>query len=108
MKKIDKEFELETFSVEDFDGNLGDIITKLQNLVSKYNDYHSLRICAGQTWDTVDISLRGSRKETDAEFAARLKLMRKNKAAAEKKKKTVEKQELALLKKLKEKYEKSN
>jgi hypothetical protein len=97
MKK-NKTHTLKNLKVNFFDGQLGDVISKLQTLVSEYHEFHDLEIETFDDFGEYGIVLIGKKIETDEEFEKRKK---REESMFEKNKQ----HELALLEQLKKKYE---
>ena len=104
---------LREFSIHDFDGKLSDLMEWFHNLSKEYTDlgFTDLKISVEQWYDDTEVSLRGSRPETDNEMEIRIaNEIRHAKQKADAAKRRAERaiakeaEERALLKKLQEKY----
>jgi hypothetical protein len=70
-KKI--EDDLGTLSLEDFSGEIGEVITWLSEVSDKWSSkYENVRIYTFQDYDNVEITLYGTRLENDKEYNARM------------------------------------
>lgn len=98
MKKKKVFKQLKSLDLNIFDGTLDEVIKRLEDFKTKYKEnYDEISIFAEQQWDSVYISLMGSRLETDEEFNQRTKKdkIRENK---------IKQKELIELARLKRKY----
>lgn len=115
MTKIMKAVALRDLDLDTFDGDIDDIIERLKQFKTGYPDHTDFCISACLVWDSVEISLVGSRLETDAEYSQRLERERKQKERSQKakdaakrskleKQRQLEEQERAEYKRLKAKF----
>lgn len=77
-KYLEIEEHLEDLDIDTFDGEIDQLVKKLDEIQSKHQDkYHSLRIGIENYHDNVDAILYGKRSETEQERLKRLAKARK-------------------------------
>ena len=102
-KYLEVDDDLEEIDVDSFDGEIVDIVERLQQIAAKHEDTHQhLRIVVESGgWDAPhDFILRGTRQETDLERDKRLAKAKKRRETTKKTKAEKDAAEIEQLKEL--------